>query len=475
MTNEDEHTPTSLFKVFINIVKVLLSGGQPFLLTLISLQVSAQLKVDLNEVEIKSKPFVEKKFGLKKRLTGIHFVDGLLNQKKNFEIAQSIQLPPVNSRISSVNIYVGSSRKDSVRFKLNFYEDKTGLPAARILKESILFVSLVREGWLQLDLKSYAIYLKNKCYLSLEYLPDKKVTEPLALEVKLGGATKTYVRQDQGDWLQAPHHYLVYLTALVPEKWKEESEFERPATHHLFSKQVGDSFSIFISLPANYSKNRHYPVVYLLDANAYFDQLEIEKENPLSLHNGEFITAGIGYQNAYLMDSLRLRDYTWPAPLEADSCLYCGKGAIFYDFLQHDLIPFIDSTYNTLRSKRTLAGHSMAGHFTLYAFLRGLQEPSAVFDNYVAVSPHLNYAGAYLLRELETQTNKTHQNKSRLYIAYGEKELEDPSDLVYSRRLNLLFNQSVKPDYAFEIIPGAGHMEAAIPGLERGIGHQKRR
>lgn len=44
-------------------------------------------------------------------------------------------------------------------------------------------------------------------------------------------------------------------------------------TFRLYSKYVSDSFTIFVNLPNEYKKQQSekYPVVYLLDANLYFD------------------------------------------------------------------------------------------------------------------------------------------------------------------------------------------------------------
>ena len=62
-----------------------------------------------------------------------------------------------------------------------------------------------------------------------------------------------------------------------------------------------------------------------------------------------------------------------------------GGAPAFLDFLEHELIPFIDHTYRTNPSDRGLLGHSMGGEFALYA----LEQRPGLFQRIVAASPAL--------------------------------------------------------------------------------------
>jgi predicted alpha/beta superfamily hydrolase len=62
--------------------------------------------------------------------------------------------------------------------------------------------------------------------------------------------------------------------------------------------------------------------------------------------------------------TLRARDFT---PTRTSGDPNSGGAPAFLDFLEHELIPFIDRTYRTNTSDRGLLGHSLGGLFALYA------------------------------------------------------------------------------------------------------------
>src|SRR5690606_27789385 len=112
-----------------------------------------------------------------------------------------------------------------------------------------------------------------------------------------------------------------------------------------------EPYSIFVRLPRKYpkEKNQTYPVIYLLDGNAYFDAVanSVDNYSKKKKISSDPIVVGIGYENACVMDSLRNRDYTYPEALAADSFKISGRGDKFYNFIETKLIPYIDSAYRT--------------------------------------------------------------------------------------------------------------------------------
>ena len=169
-----------------------------------------------------------------------------------------------------------------------------------------------------------------------------------------------------------------------------------------YSYYVGDYFEIYVNLPKNYDENRQkgYPVIYLLDADWYFDGSDVRLGNggvkgivTRLIEMGdipETILVGIGYIYG---ENHRERDFLYPF----DSCVdNSGGGEKFYTFLENELIPLIDVTFNTDTSERTLIGHSYGGYFTLYALLK--YRPSHIlFTNFIAVSPVTSYHDNYIL------------------------------------------------------------------------------
>lgn len=250
----------------------------------------------------------------------------------------------------------------------------------------------------------------------------------------------------------------------------------------LYASAVKDSFYIYVRLPKGYdakSKER-YPVVYLLDANFLYNMVvattnkyaEVGLLPPL-------ILVGIGYKNMELMDSLRDRDYTFPPGLPTDSMPQSGGGKAFSSFIENQLVPYIDKEYNTETNNRTIMGHSFGGYFVAYTLLQSLQQKQAVFHNYVAASPSLEYHKGYLTQEFSKIIDTKITDTMYFYTTYGglegieenrlkNTENNEPDQFgVYSQQL-----QQIKPTQLIvksDIYSNFYHMDTAVPSCIKGL------
>lgn len=441
-----------------------------------------QLKVKttlLNTVIVKGGKLTEKKFGIKNNRAVIHFTDGSTNQNDIFEIAQLIKFDTTISKITSLNLHINESRNDSGTFRINFYGFDNNRPTGRIVEKSIIQTHQITEGWLKFDLTKYNIYLKGNFVVAIEFIPTGKGSNPIYYEVKLGGSSKSFVRtSSQGEWNMPPHHYRLYITALVADnknniREDEEEEIETMPSTTLFSDFVQDSFSIFISLPKGYARkyNQRFPVIYLLDANAYFDIVD----NAIEENKINAILVGIGYKDFVMMDSLRDRDYTYPKALPQDSFPISGGADKFLSFIKNELIPYVDKTYQIYTNNRTLMGHSLGGYFTLYAMEQGLLGKNNYFKNYVAASPSLQYCNQYLTRQLQNIQYNNELKQQTLYLTFGAKEdFEDQSGTAGIDSFNsfvkvLSENRFKNILLKSEVYPAFGHMETAIPTFTKSL------
>ncbi|QNL48247.1 carboxypeptidase-like regulatory domain-containing protein [Olivibacter sp. SDN3] len=433
--------------------------------------------VDLQVVEVFGKKLVERKFGVKRRNFLIHFTDGMFTQEDIFEIGQLIKLGEHPARIKDVNLYINAPREDSATFRINFYRYDGKRPAARIIEKSMIQRHAVQQGWLRLKLEE-PVRLKGDCIVTVEFIPEEKKDVPnIAYEVKLGGTSKSFYRRNsQGTWNTPPHHYCLYVTALVDTEQPEtDDDVESMPAFSLYSNTVKDSFSIFVQLPEEYGKKKHqrHPVIYHLDGNAYFDQIrdavQHSKQNKDAV---EPIVVGIGYANAYLMDSLRVRDYTFPPAPAEDSLLISGGGDKFYSFIKSILVPHVDRVYRTDSANRTIMGHSFGGYFVLYALLHDYLDEgnTTIFNNYVAASPSIAYGSNYLFNRLVTLDKNTFKNEKplKLFLTMGERELAADGNHSFK-----LFSESLGRVNGIElkskIYKDTEHMGTAIPSFEDGM------
>jgi len=433
----------------------------------------------LNTVVVTASKLVERKFGIKKTGTITHFTDGSTHQNDIFEIAQLIKLDTILSKITSINLHINQSRKDSGTFRINFYKYARNRPTERIIETSIIQTKQIQEGWLKFDLTPYKVYLKGSFVVAIEFIPNKRTNHPIYYEVKLGGSAKSFVRtSSQGEWSVPPHHYRLFVTALVSDKKKkfnqdELEEKESLPVTTLFSENVKDSFSLFVSLPKDYAKekNQKFPVIYLLDANVYFD---IIADAMNEIHSNA-ILVGIGYKDFMLMDSLRNRDYTFPKASPQDSFPISGGAFNFLFFIKNEIIPYIDKAYRTETNNRTLVGHSLGAYFTLFVLMQEILNTDHTFKNYVAASPSLHYGNKFLMDQWKQSVVYDNSIQQNLWLTCGAKEdIEDSTGTEGIDNFNSfvqILDSSKYKNVAVkvEIYPAFGHMETAVPTFVKSL------
>jgi predicted alpha/beta superfamily hydrolase len=429
----------------------------------------------LEEVVVTGEKLVEKKYGIKRR-GAIHFTDGIFKKDDSFEIGQVIRLGNSIAQITSLNLHINSSRPDSSNFRINFYryDIDENIPKERIFEKSILQRHPVNEGWLKFDLSNYNILIKGDVLVSLEFIPEvDNDIKQIFYEVKLGGSSKSFFRKTSlGQWTRPPHHYCLYATAITDKSAPDEADDEEtPPAFTLKSDFSNESFNFFVRLPKNYSKTNKqaYPVIYLLDGNAYFDQVSNSVDSYIKKKKVSVdpIVVGIGYENAYVMDSLRSRDYTFPNALPADSFKISGQGDKFYNFIKTKLITYVDSAYRTDTSNRTIMGHSLGGYFVLYAPKQNLSD-SLIFNNFIAASPSIYYHNNYLLKGISSsQMSQRNIESIKLFVTIGELEVSENQTNDFKILSGMLTDKKIY--VRTEVYKGVEHMGTAIPTFETGI------
>ena len=438
--------------------------------------------IQLKQVDITAKKLKENKYGIKKINPKIHFVDASINHNDIFEIAQLIKLKPTSSKLTSVNLLINNSFNKSVAdsgtFRVNFYDFDGNKPTKRIIEINITEKKAIADGWLKFDLKKYNIYLKAKFIVAIEFIPDKNKKQ-VAYEVKLGGTSRSFVRSSSlGEWNTPPHHYRMFVTTLEDKSQNEAEvdaeEDEIIPTARLFSKNVSDTFSIFVNLPKDYNKNKDkiYPTVFLLDANVYFDIVKnsikrINQDNKLV----EPIIIGIGYKDFITNDALRNIDYTYPMALPKDSFPISGGADKFLSFIEKELIPYINKNFRTDTINRTLMGHSLGGYFSLFALQKHQQEKTNIFKNYVSASPSLDYYNQFLYSQFKNiSLNPSDNNKRTLLLTTGSLEDGEDGGLIFNSFTKLLTAPSFSNIILNKIIfPKTDHMGTAVPTFDKGL------
>ena len=179
--------------------------------------------------------------------------------------------------------------------------------------------------------------------------------------------------------------------------------------------------------------------MYLPDANLYFDMVFAANKSYSEVNIQEpAIIVGIGFKNINEMDSLRMRDDTYPQALPSNEMPVSGGAERFLSFLRKELISLMDTSYRVKTSQRILMGHSIGAYFTMCAWLQTIATHSTQFSGFVAASPSQHYKGHYLLHQFEKQ-NLSCKQKLNLLVSFGgleDDEDADETEYIKKRLLN---------------------------------------
>ncbi|MEJ1972139.1 MAG: alpha/beta fold hydrolase [Lacunisphaera sp.] len=158
------------------------------------------------------------------------------------------------------------------------------------------------------------------------------------------------------------------------------------------------------------------------------------------------IIVNIGHGSSGYMP-LRARDFT---PTRTEREPTSGGAAAFLDFLEHEIIPFVDRTYRTLPDDRALLGHSYGGLFALYA----LEERPGLFQRIVAASPVPAWDDDLLIKAAAAKLSAL-PHPVRLDLSAGDQNDTSEQTLKFAAELARLKPANLK--YRCTIYPGENH------------------
>jgi len=238
---------------------------------------------------------------------------------------------------------------------------------------------------------------------------------------------------------------------------------------------------IYVQLPDDYYKqpNRTYPVAYILDGEVLLPAVS----NALTFYSGgyvpEMVLIGIS-------DHIhRTRDLTptviktkYGMPFNGPS----GGAGQFIQFLQKELIPYVDKTYR-VTGYRTLIGHSYGGLFTIYTLLTN----SDLFANYLAIDPSLDWDHQIILRQAKRKIQEQKFTEKSLFISLNgqldmqnpditiHNVMEDTTDYTLFARSNISFRNFLRQHsnnglfFRWKFYPEEIHGTIAYPSIRDGL------
>lgn len=254
------------------------------------------------------------------------------------------------------------------------------------------------------------------------------------------------------------------------EASKEKSEYPRveikdTELRTLQSKSVGRRYTINIFFPKDYEKeSKRYPAVYVLDAEynfgcvAYIARRLIKNEDIPKV-----LLIGIAYDTDYdEFYEKRFRDSTPESRIHGRNS---GGAEQFTQFIEKELIPFVDQNYRTIPEERTVVGHSITGFYCVYVLFR---HPD-LFNRYVIVSPSLWFSDGVVFEYEEAFFLDHKDMDASVYLSVGEDESDRMRDGSIKLSDKLAKREYPHLRFQFSLVEEENHRSLFPHAFSRGM------
>jgi len=220
------------------------------------------------------------------------------------------------------------------------------------------------------------------------------------------------------------------------------------------SKILSEQRELIVHLPNNYQQNTalNYPVLYLLDGQRNFNHAAgtLDLLNQSHMAQEMIIVA--------IKNTHRTRDFTPTYNESYNEWGISGGADNFLDFIEQELIPYVNKSYRTNRFK-ILSGHSLGGLLAVYA----LQSRPQLFQAHFAFSPSLWWHDQVIFKDAENFLANTTELNNYLYINMGNEGGDMLS--TFERYSKLLKTYTLKGfSYNAELIEQESHNTTALVG-----------
>lgn len=184
----------------------------------------------------------------------------------------------------------------------------------------------------------------------------------------------------------------------------------------IVSSVDGHRYRVRLSVPDKPPPADGYPVIYLLDAHAFFgtmrDSVRLLSERPDV--TGVTPTLIVGIADPEESIDRRMRNFSLPDPGMSDGA------AGFLRFLTADVRPAIERDFRIDGKRQSIFGHSLGGLFVLYTLFTAPD----TFQGYAAASPSIWWQDGAILRleRANPADLQAHPPGRRLLMTAGERE-----------------------------------------------------
>tara|TARA_R110000787_G_scaffold86285_4_gene184017 strand:+ start:7661 stop:8491 length:831 start_codon:yes stop_codon:yes gene_type:complete len=232
------------------------------------------------------------------------------------------------------------------------------------------------------------------------------------------------------------------------------------------SRILDEDRTCLISLPESYSDSsqvkKKYPIIILLDGSTFFKTASgIVHFMSSDRNRNHFMpeTIIVAIENVD-----RERDFT-VTKIKTKRINTMGGGRDFLDFIEKELIPYVDKNYRT-KAHRILVGHSLGGLLTLNSFM----DENSLFNAYISIDPSIWWEEQMMIDKVDS-IQPISLNK-KLYIAtanQGEARYERNKKRHHTF-YSLVSERAEKPlNVKIEYFKNEGHRSVPLIALYNGL------
>ncbi|MFC0262125.1 alpha/beta hydrolase-fold protein [Fontibacter flavus] len=236
----------------------------------------------------------------------------------------------------------------------------------------------------------------------------------------------------------------------------------------LYSEILGENRPLLIYLPQSTRgltmAETPSPVVYMLDGNSQFSLTsQILKQLGYDAIPPSIVVA--------IVNTDRTRDLT-PTAIDSDPTGFdvsrSGGGESFLDFIEKELIPYIDQKYKTT-PYRTFIGHSLGGLLAGYTFAT---RPN-LFNNVISLDPTTTWDDALLVKKLKAAAEQGKLAGKGFVFAVADADPTgnpkvDPLLTTFripNEQVRDLLSKRTDLSFLYKNYPIGTHQDMVIPGI----------
>jgi len=164
-----------------------------------SQEIGMQPKVtQLEEVLISPRNWKERILG--NRTQSRKIIAGFTSNELGNEVGIRVHIRSSPTLIDAFNVSIAANHYDTLRFRINFYDLKDGMPHKRIQRKDIIVETTMQDGLLSIDLRNYDIVVYDDFFVSLEWIEDLGEEDGLYFSAGFLGSPIISRKTSQAEW-----------------------------------------------------------------------------------------------------------------------------------------------------------------------------------------------------------------------------------------------------------------------------------